>query len=486
MKQTQAWKRLGCRRYRGKWLYPEQIAAAKAEDDAQRRADKHWAVRLFRWKHFLTLKAKKAGGEAHLAEIDDPRAVAMVWRLFGMGGPKDQEIAARVLARIDGPAASQRLALLAGMADSEEARDTAAESLLKRDPRDVVDFLIELLRPTLRIDVRPVRGPGSPGELVIEGEREIVRRAYAVPTPPNVQLLPGETLRLDALGLPVIVLKPVENPANRAQPPTELVPVRGVAPGANINEAQKATLAAQAQMATDVAGLNATNAAIRRHNLRIEQLLRSLTGRDEAGDREAWRAWWTDQKGYAYEPLKPSEKAVVDQVAQLNYVPLYARPASHSCFAAGTAVRTRDGDRAIESIRAGDQVLSQDVTTGSLSFQPVVAVFHNKPATTVRVRMEGDEVTATGIHRFWRVGKGWTMARDLKPGDSVRVVGGSARVLSAEPEKVQPVFNLEVARGHSFFVGRRGALVHDNTTVEATPSPFDARPSAYDAAAVGR
>ena len=38
---------------------------------------------------------------------------------------------------------------------------------------------------------------------------------------------------------------------------------------------------------------------------------------------------------------------------------------TNSCFAAGTMVQTMDGPRAIESIRTGDVVLSQDTTTGA-------------------------------------------------------------------------------------------------------------------------
>ncbi len=41
-------------------------------------------------------------------------------------------------------------------------------------------------------------------------------------------------------------------------------------------------------------------------------------------------------------------------------------------------------------------------------------------------------------------------------------------------EKVQPVFNLQVADGESFFVGRSGVLAHDNSTINPTPEPFDA------------
>ena len=81
---------------------------------------------------------------------------------------------------------------------------------------------------------------------------------------------------------------------------------------------------------------------------------------------------------------------------------------------------------------------------------------------------------ATGIHRFWKAGRGWVMARDLQVGDSLRVLGGVATVEAVEPNQTEPVFNLEVADGGSFFVGQVGALVHDNSLVEATPDPFDA------------
>jgi hypothetical protein len=43
-------------------------------------------------------------------------------------------------------------------------------------------------------------------------------------------------------------------------------------------------------------------------------------------------------------------------------------------------------------------------------------------------------------------------------------------------EKVQPVFNLEVAEGHDFFVGKSGVLAHDNSVIKPVSEPFDARP----------
>ena len=68
------------------------------------------------------------------------------------------------------------------------------------------------------------------------------------------------------------------------------------------------------------------------------------------------------------------------------------------------------------------------------------------------------------------------MARDLKPGDVLRTLGGIATVKSVEEEQVQPVFNLQVADGESFFVGRSGVLAHDNSTINPTPEAVRRRP----------
>ena len=49
-------------------------------------------------------------------------------------------------------------------------------------------------------------------------------------------------------------------------------------------------------------------------------------------------------------------------------IPLYTLP--HSCFAAGTQIMTADGPRAIEEIKVGDRVLSQNVALGRLDLRP--------------------------------------------------------------------------------------------------------------------
>lgn len=152
----------------------------------------------------------------------------------------------------------------------------------------------------------------------------------------------------------------------------------------------------------------------------------------------------------------------------------------HSCFGAGTLVWTQEGRRPIAEIRYGDQLLTRNTTTGVLAFQPVVTVYHNPPNATYRIDLGGESIVATGIHRLWKAGVGWVMARELKAGDRLRTVSGITTVNSVKAEKSQPVFNLQLAGGDGFFVGHTGVLAHDNSLVNPVEKPFDLVPAMAD------
>ena len=142
---------------------------------------------------------------------------------------------------------------------------------------------------------------------------------------------------------------------------------------------------------------------------------------------------------------------------------------------AGTPVRTIDGLRPIETLQVGDQVLSQDTTTGALTFQMIQVVHHNPPSPTVELTFEnGERLIPSVYHRFWRAGQGWTIARDLKPGDVLRTLDGLSRLTSSAPGATVPVYNLDVAETRTFFAGVHGALVHDNRLPADQVRPFDA------------
>jgi hypothetical protein len=272
------------------------------------------------------------------------------------------------------------------------------------------------------------------------------------------------------------------SPDGTLPPQTTAVPV-----GKMAAEIEKAAYESRGQQRDDVRSLERLNASVRKANDPIIATLAAVLDRTPGETRSDLDRWYNDQRGYVLASRSLATKPTVVQEVEPSYTPqpvgqfVYDRQAGYflpnrDCFAAGTSVKTLDGPRPIESVKVGDRVLAQDLQTGALSYQPVVAVHHNPPADVLRLALGDETVVSTGIQRFWEAQHGWVMARDLKPGDVVRTLGGVARVGSVETDTIRPVFNLEVAGGHDFFVGSAGALIHDHTTVEPVSRPFDAGP----------
>ena len=477
--RAEAWKRLGARRYKGQWLTADEADAAKAEDEAQEKADRDWTPRLAKLKARLDRPRERDIVDRELSAVADPRAVPAVWEVLGKGREADQVRATQVLGQIDGPASSRALALLAVTGSTIEVRRRAAESLAHRDADLCAEWLIGLLKPPLKYEVQE-RGTrtGMNFTLRVEGESAIRERTYVAEA--NFVPGPGFHGRIWTAedGLPAAVagakLRPVLNNPSRFHAGS-----RECAQDLEEDFARKrgelfAALAeskdsASRHLAADLAEVEGYNGFVRGDNTRyVLPALEAVTGRSFGEDKEAWKAWWIDRRGYRY--VTPPKPVVTfsDVVDESRYVSV------QSCFAAGTPVATRNGLRAIETIRVGDQVLSRDDGTGALSYQPVVAVQHNPPDKTLRLKIGAEEIVATGYHRFWRPGLGWVMARELKVGQTIRTRDGLATVEAIAEAPVQPVFNLDVARTRSYFVGQSGAFVHDNSPPSAELRPFDA------------
>ncbi len=198
-----AWKRLGYKKVGGRWATDAQIAEAKADAEAQRKADRHWKPQLETWKSWLGRRDKHGEAEAALAGVDDPRAVPSVWHVFVTRDADDQLRAVQVLGQIDSAGASKALALVSVFSESADVRRVATETLRRRDPREFADTLIRLVRDPVKYEVRPVGGPGSPGELYVQGEKFDIKRFYSSPAVP----MPGPGDRMigyDEFGLPVV------------------------------------------------------------------------------------------------------------------------------------------------------------------------------------------------------------------------------------------------------------------------------------------
>jgi Pretoxin HINT domain/HEAT repeats len=519
-----AWKKLGYKKHGDAWARPEQILAEKIEAEKQRAATQHWKPILERYRADLRSKdaTRRTRAETALAQITDPRAVPAVWQLLGSSDQRLQIMAVQVLGQIEGPAASRAVAAMAVFSPYADLRGRATETLSRRDPSDFLDSLLSMIHRPFRYKVQPLNGPGSAGGVFVDGERFDIRRLYEVdPINPN-SLGPrifSPEVPFNPFSVPNMLmasgwqfggvnLAPSVTPASpqrlgkaiATNPAGALVSLERrqtvTGPGwgneaylvyatqaaaiqrdqqnaTEILEGQRMAQLAQESLASDIQMLESWNDGIRQVNDRVLPILKTATGEDFGSDREAWLKWWNNELGYAYESPPAEEKPTLTEFVS---IPSRVYDPNHQCFAAGTPVQTIAGPQPIEKVAVGDQVLSQNTTTGALSFQPVIEIHRNPPTTTLNIRLGGEALVATGIHRFWKTGKGWTMARDLKRGDTVRTTGGSVRIESIEPGPVGPVFNLTVAHNSNFFVGQNRCLVYDFSIVQPVWAPFDIVP----------
>ncbi len=494
-KREAAWRRLGFTRQKdGRWANEEQVAAAKVVAESRRQADKRWRPLLTSWRASLGKPERSAEAEVQLNGLTDPDAVPSIWRVFATGKEADQRRAVQLLGQVQSPEASQALAFLAVASPSADVRRLATETLRRRDAREFLGMVIALVRKPLKYEVRMVEGPESDGVLFLEGEKYNVRRLYSLPLAAQIPRLYGTRATIDDPYYGAMYITGFRDeyemfgwgsfPAIFISTSTSSTLVMQQKFAANQRDAQimaqeeaihQSTLQAQEQMRRDVAAIKAANASIKADNERTLMVLETTTGQKFGENPQTWQAWWLDQQGYAYSRPQSIPTIELAEEQPVNYFTEAVRAVvHHSCFGAGTMVRTLEGLRPIETLRAGDRVLGQDTTTGSLAFRPVLAIFHNAPAPTLKLTLDGQApVVVTGIHRFWKPGQGWVMARELKVGDPVRTLGGTSRVTASEPEKIQPVYNMEIAEDHDFFVGEVGALVHDNSLVAPVAAPFD-------------
>jgi hypothetical protein len=372
---------------------------------------------------------------------------------------------------------------------TSDIRDAAIDRLLRMDSRSYVGLLINWIGQPTRYEVdRPARG--QPDALVqIEDSQVRIERHYrAVPlaNDSGSQLALAQNTGGQAQAQPVQTRRVSRLLSNGHyglfDEETRVITQPGSTSAASDKESARE--AVDRRIAADLAEIDRANGQVEAVNSTVIHALYKLTGKMFGSDQAAWTRWWTSELGYSSTSSQWTSKPVVIEEVSAPYAPpppprvvvTQSRPVAslHNCFGAGTQVVTRSGPRVIEELRIGDQVLAQDAASGALDFEPIVAVLHNPPAAVLRVRLDnGEWVVATDIHRFWRVGQGWTMTRELKPGDRLRALGGTLQVAAVERELKQLVYNLEVAHKASFFVGRQGVLVHDATLVAPVDRPFD-------------
>lgn len=129
-----------------------------------------------------------------------------------------------------------------------------------------------------------------------------------------------------------------------------------------------------------------------------------------------------------------------------------------TCFAAGTPLVTPEGHKFIDHFQVGDWILSapEQDPEAEPTPQQVEDLFSTE-APLYNLRLGNRLIRTTGEHPFWVIGRGWTMAEDLKAGELLRSHDGAAIAVEGiwNTGETVRVYNLAVSEYHTYFVGSR-------------------------------
>jgi hypothetical protein len=238
-------------------------------------------------------------------------------------------------------------------------------------------------------------------------------------------------------------------------------------------QAQLQAEASRLKLKQDVDVLKRYNSEVNQLNARVLLALKVISGENRDSTTEAWRKWWVELEETS--TIAPPRTRMVD--LDTSKPPMASEIGAKGrlpSLGKGTLVWTEMGLRAIEEIRAGDLVLTQDLTSGALAITPVWSTRRIDPALAHSVRFEGLTLVATEMERIWVAGRGWVPIGRLREGDKVRTLQGLARVEATDDAKVQPSYHIQVGDGRSIFVGTNGVMAHDDLVNNPVANPFDA------------
>ena len=136
------------------------------------------------------------------------------------------------------------------------------------------------------------------------------------------------------------------------------------------------------------------------------------------------------------------------------------------CFIAGTLVTMADGEKPIEEVEVGDEVLAMDYETGEVAVKKVTQTFENESSELVHINVNGEKIVATPEHPFYVAKLGWTSACKLRAGDVLVLSNGEYVVVEFIQHEILEspvkVYNFEVEDYHTYFVGESSVLVHND------------------------
>lgn len=438
--------RLGFVRTLNGWKNSDDLGEQQNREEQRRANMEKWLPQITEVRRALEHRSRdrQARAAAELQGIREAGVVPAIEQVFLPLAPALAGPALEALSRIPDPEASLILARFAVMANSEEVRTDASRRLAKRDFNHFVPQMLAAMYTPTQSQFLLVRSPDG---------RLVERHAF---------VREGQEQK------DVMVL--------------DTSFVRVSVPGGDGREStQRAVFSAGSEIAQREAQLRLQNAWTLEANRRMTAALNVATQQQLAVDPAVWWKWWNDRNEVQVDGTKPvnglynqRQVSIVDQSVLptgptgsngMQSAPPRTR---HECLAAGTPVWTIRGARAIETVQAGDLVLSQHPDTGELSYKSVLRATRRPQSELKTIQVAGERWNTTGGHQFWVAGRGWSKSSELQSGDVLHTVRGPLRVSSVEKGPALETFNLIVDDFHTYFVGAAQALTHDFTTAGPT------------------
>jgi hypothetical protein len=479
----EALRALGVRWFGGRLMTFAEIDAAKARVQELRAAAKACAPRVARWDRLLAAGDVKSRDQA----LDEIRALREADAVPAL---EDVTIDAKVnsharferamqmglalveaLDQMPGQDATESLLRHAVIAPVGSVRESAVAALKKRPPHDYLPQLLASLSMPIESSFRVATDSdgsvhywhslyreGPDASWSFEGRLSAMQHDLQGPTWIKIDdRVRGEVseMRFGAAANPAVLAE--------------------MASVATQNRQRFGSQAAAAEEQT--AAMNWATAAA---NRLILPVLTSTTGQEFGDNPRAWWDWWERYNEYSSDGEAPVYEHRTAESTHRYYrlpeghayridpPPPPPPPRSYSCFAKGTLVWTKTGKREIETLQIGDLVLAQDADTGELAYKPIIGRTVRPPSEIVKLSVDGEELQTTLGHPIWVAGVGWRMAKELADGAILHGVNGPARVDAVAKADEAEAYNLIVADFNTYFVGKAGVLVHDNTPREPT------------------
>jgi hypothetical protein len=468
----EALRALGLHWQRGQLLTPNQIAQQKDDLEESKQAVGHWQSKIAKWRRALA-SGDSAAHDTALAEIrsiNDANAIRPIENItFGKESREVHHVTAcremaaafvEALGKMAGQAATESLVRHAVFAADANVRSSATQKLKQRDQHDFVPILLSGLSMPIE-STYSIQSDGLDVRYSHSLYREGADRDWASDSSSflNQSILPGHKY---------VWHRRYKYLEETADPPYLM---------SAMQTAQKRQTQFGAKAAHVEANVAAANAASESLNSQIVPVLTATTGKDFPTARQWWD-WWRTANEYAvptssnsyaygdpggYSSLHPIDyQYSITSDSQSYGQAIDTMTSVQSCFVKGTPVWTKTGQRPIETVEIGDLVLSQNVDTGELKYQPVIGRTIRPPSEIVALTFDHEKLRATRGHLFWVAGTGWRMAKELTADDRLHSLDRSMQVVTAKTDGEAEAFNLVVADFDTYFVGERGLLVHDN------------------------